>query len=285
MDGLLIIDKEKDYTSRDVVNIVSKVFKTKKVGHTGTLDPLATGVLVICVNRATKLVELLSSLDKEYIATFEFGTLTDTLDNTGNIIKDEDIHIKKEELEKVLKNMIGNYSQTVPIYSAVKVNGRKLYEYARNNEEVTLPVHDVNIYSLDLLDIKYVDNKTIATIKCHVSKGTYIRSLGNDIASNLNTCAIMTDLRRTKQGKFLIEKAIKINEVNSDTKLIDINDYLDYPRIKLDDKLYTYVKNGRYIDNIYNEDIVSFVTEDNNILAIYKSSEDGKLLKPFKMFL
>src|SRR5574344_66818 len=214
MDGILIIDKPKDYTSRDVVNVVGKKFHTKKIGHTGTLDPLATGVLVVCLNKGTKLVELLSSLDKEYIATFEFGTLTDTLDNTGNILKDENVKIEKEDLEKVLAKMIGKYNQVVPIYSAIKVNGKKLYEYARNNEEVELPVHNVDIYDLELLDFYDQNFKPYAKIRCHVSKGTYIRSLGNDIANYLNTNAIMTDLRRGKQGKFLIENAMKLDEIN-----------------------------------------------------------------------
>lgn len=284
-NGIIVIDKPRDYTSRDIVNIVSKTFHTKKVGHTGTLDPIATGVLVICINKATKLVELLSSLDKEYIADFEFGTLTDTLDNTGKIISDEHIKIEKSDMIKVLKSMIGNYEQVVPIYSAIKVNGRKLYEYARNGEQVILPIHNVEIYDLELINISNENNKTYARVRCHVSKGTYIRSLGNDIAKHFNTNAIMTDLRRTKQGKFLIENAIKIEELNEKTKFISITESLEnYDKIIANDNITNDIKNGRSISNIYDKDVVLFVDQNEEAMALYHIEEDINILKPWKMF-
>lgn len=130
---ILIVNKEKDYTSRDVVNIISKKLNTKKVGHTGTLDPMATGVLVICVDEATKLVEILQAHTKEYIAEITLGLDTDTLDITGNILKEENVNFNKEEIIKALNNLKGFYNQQVPIYSAVKIDGKKLYQYARNN--------------------------------------------------------------------------------------------------------------------------------------------------------
>lgn len=147
MNGILLINKEKDYTSRDVVNIVSKCLNTKKVGHTGTLDPIATGVLVICVGKATKLVDYLTSTYKEYEAEIILGISTDTYDITGNILKEENVKIEKKEIEKVLNNMIGTYLQEVPIYSAVKIDGKKLYEYARENKEIELPKREVDIKS------------------------------------------------------------------------------------------------------------------------------------------
>lgn len=285
VNGIIVIDKPKDYTSRDIVNIVSKTFHTKKVGHTGTLDPIATGVLVVCVNKATKLVELLSSLDKEYVADFEFGTLTDTLDNTGKVISDEHIKIEKENMIKVLKSMIGKYEQVVPIYSAIKVNGRKLYEYARNNEEVILPIHKVEVYDLELLSISNENNKTHAKIRCHVSKGTYIRSLGNDIAKYFNTNAIMTGLRRTKQGKFLIEKAMKLEELNEKNELISITECLEnYEKIIANDNIKNDIKNGRSISNIYNKDVILFVDKDQEAMALYHVEENINILKPWKMF-
>lgn len=285
MDGIIIIDKPKDYTSRDVVNIVGKTFHTKKVGHTGTLDPLATGVLVVCVNKATKLVEMLTSLDKEYIAEFEFGTLTDTLDSTGKVIKSESIHIEEDKLKEVLNSMIGEYPQTVPLYSAIKVDGKKLYEYARNGEEVELPVHNVNIFGLELLSIDYSNDKTYARIKCHVSKGTYIRSLGNDIACKLNTNAIMTELRRTKQGEFKLEDSIKLEDLKEDTKLKSISDCLNnYHKVLVNSNLINDIKNGRSVPNIYDEDAVLFINEDNEAMALYMSGEDKSILKPWKMF-
>lgn len=285
MDGILIIDKEENYTSRDIVNIVGKNYHTKKVGHTGTLDPIATGVLVVCVNKATKLVEILTCLDKEYIATFEFGTLTDTLDNTGKVLKDEYCHIEKEELINTLNKMIGENKQIVPIYSAVKVNGKKLYEYARNNEDVKLPVHDVKIFGLELLEFHYKDNKTIAKIKCHVSKGTYIRSLGNSIASYFNTNAIMTSLRRTKQGKFLIENAISLDYLNENTKLISISKCLsNYYKKVANEHEKKYIKDGRCLENIYSEKEILFVNSDDDALALYVLDNNDNLLKPWKMF-
>jgi len=279
----LIVDKPKDYTSRDVVNVISKKFKTKKVGHTGTLDPIATGVLVVCINKATKIAELLTSLDKEYIAEFTFGILTDTLDTEGNIIKEEQAIISKEIVEKTLKEMIGTYEQEVPIYSAVKVNGKKLYEYARNGEEVTLPKHKVNIKELELLDIKYQNDKTIIKVRCLVSKGTYIRSLGYDLAKKLDTIAIMSDLRRTKQGKFNIKDAYTLEDILNDKyDKLNISECLEYPKIEITDNIHKQVLNGAIIDNVYNEETVLF-TLNNKEIAIYKTNENKTKLKPWKM--
>ena len=280
----LIVDKPEGYTSRDVVNIIGKKFKTKKVGHTGTLDPIATGVLVICVNKATKIAELLTSLDKEYIAEFTFGILTDTLDNTGNILKEEKALIKKEDIGSSLKQMIGIYDQEVPIYSAVKVNGKKLYEYARNNEKVELPKHKVEIKELELLDIKYENDKTIIKVRCFVSKGTYIRSLGYDIAKKVDSIAIMSSLRRVKQGKFDIKDSYTLEQIeNNQYKTLDILDVLDYNKVEIDEELYKKIINGALIDNIYNEDIILF-TYNNQAISIYRTYEkDNKKLKPWKM--
>ena len=206
MDGVLIIDKPKGITSRDVVNNVIKIFNTRKVGHTGTLDPLATGVLVVCVGRATKLVNELTSTDKEYIASVTLGIKTDTLDSMGSILFDEGVIKTKEEIISVLNSFVGSYEQEVPVYSAVKINGKKLYEYAREGVNIELPKRKVEIKEIELLDeIEYKDNKTLFKFRCVVSKGTYIRSLINDIANKLDTIGIMTNLRRTRQGNFKIE--------------------------------------------------------------------------------
>ncbi|MBQ2408131.1 MAG: tRNA pseudouridine(55) synthase TruB [Bacilli bacterium] len=281
MDGILIIDKEKDYTSRDVVNIVGKKFKTKKVGHTGTLDPLATGVLVVCVNKATKVCELLTSLDKEYIADFKLGLLTDTLDIEGNILKEEKININKEDLILVLNKIKGKYMQTVPIYSAIKVNGKKLYEYARNNTPVELPKHEVDIKEIELLEF----NGDSFKIRTKVSKGTYIRSLGNDIAQMLNTNATMTNLRRTKQGLFDIKDAIKINDINEDTNLIKITDVLNYPKVIADINLEKDLLDGKILNNTFNNDIILFVDNNNNPISLYKIyDKDNTKIKPWKTF-
>lgn len=192
MNGIIVIDKPKDYTSRDIVNIVSKKLNTKKVGHTGTLDPLATGVLVLPIGRALKVSELLTSNTKEYIAEVILGYETDMLDITGTEIKRNIPSVTKEELLKVLKSYIGKYNQEVPLYSAVKVGGRKLYEYVRSGTTVIPPSKEVEVYSLELIsDLKHINGAVEFTIRCEVSKGTYIRSLIRDIAYSLNTYGTM----------------------------------------------------------------------------------------------
>lgn len=279
MNGIILINKEMDYTSRDVVNIISKKFHTKKVGHAGTLDPMATGVLVVCIGSSTKLVEILTGHDKEYIAEITLGILTDTLDTTGNVIKSEDVYFTKDEIIDALNKMIGEYNQEVPIYSAVRINGKKLYEYARDKEEVTLPSRMVSVKSIELIDdIKYVDNKVIFNFKCTVSKGTYIRALVNDIASKLGTVGTMSKLNRTKQGTFNIEDAQKLSD---DLVIINPTDILSYKKVIVSEELKQDILNGKVLDNIYNEDIITFVDTSNKTLAIYKSFENK--LKPWKM--
>lgn len=286
MDGILLINKEKDYTSRDVVNIISKIFNTKKVGHTGTLDPIATGVLVICIGSSTKLVEYLTSTYKEYEAEIVFGIKTDTKDITGKILKDEDCLLEKEEIKNTLIKMTKKYYQEVPIYSAVKVNGKKLYQYARENKEVELPKRLVDIKMLELLDLKYENNKTIIKIKTLVSKGTYIRSLIEDIATNLDAVATMKNLKRTKQGNFDIKDCYTIEEVkNNKYKLITKEEALkDLYTVEVDEYLEKKIRNGCILDNIYNKDLILF-KKDGKIIASYKSylKEEGKI-KPDKMF-
>lgn len=288
MDGIVLINKEKNCTSRDVVNQVSKILKTKKIGHTGTLDPIATGVLVLCIGKATKLVEVITSYDKEYEAEVILGIKTDTKDITGKILKEEKAIISKENIEKCLKQMIGTYNQTVPIYSAVKINGKKLYEYARNNEEIELPKRKVTIKELKLIsDITYEKEKTKFKIKCHVSKGTYIRSLIEDIATNLNTIGTMENLKRTKQGNFQITSANTIQDIeNNKFKIYSIEEILEkFYKMEMTDDLYFKIKNGSIIKNNYNHDIVAF-TKNDKVIAIYKEySKDKTLLKPWKMFL
>lgn len=275
MNGVVIVDKPKGMTSRDVVNIVSKKYSTKKVGHTGTLDPIATGVLVLCIGKATKLVSRLTSLEKEYIATVILGEETDTLDITGNVIDDKICIKTQKEIEEVLKSFIGSYNQEVPKYSAVKINGKKLYEYAREDKNVILPKRIVHIKSIELLgDVTYKNNKTIFSFKCVVSKGTYIRSLIRDIAQRLNTVGIMSDLRRVKQGSFDIKNSIKLENLSNDD-IISIRNILNVKKVKLTSDIRKKILNGAPVDNIYNEDEVLFVDEDE--IALYKS-KDNKLI-------
>lgn len=281
MNGVLIIDKPKGITSRDVVNKVVKILGTKKVGHTGTLDPIATGVLVICVGSATKLVEMLTADNKEYIASVCLGTLTDTLDVDGNILKEEKSIKAQEKIIDVLNSFKGRYFQEVPLYSAVKINGKKLYEYARNNEEVNLPRRNVEIKDIELFgDVEYLNDKTIFKFRCCVSKGTYIRSLIRDIALKLDTIGIMTDLRRVRQGDFKIENSMKLDEI-SKYKIISITDALKVKKVELSTDIEKKVRNGAIVDNIYGCDEVLFI-KNNEAIALYKKKDN--MLKPYKMF-
>ena len=283
MNGLIIIDKPKDYTSRDVVNIVGKQFKTKKAGHTGTLDPLATGVLVVAINDGLKIVNLLGNDTKEYIAEVKMGIETDTLDVTGNILKEENNYIlDKEELKLVLDSFLGRSIQEVPIYSAVKINGKKLYEYARNNEEVELPKKEIEILEIELLE---VSNDSFS-FRVVVSKGTYIRSLIRDIGIKLNILCTMSNLRRTKVGVFSIMDSCKLEELDKTPRIINIEDALaNYNKVKVDSYIENRIKNGSILENRYNCDIIVFINEEERVIAIYEVySKDSSKIKPIKVF-
>ena len=269
MNGILIVNKSEGFTSRDVVNKLSKIFNTKKIGHTGTLDPIAKGVLVVVIGKYTKLCEDLTQTFKEYIATFKLGILTDTLDITGEILDEKDVTVTEEEIRNVIAGYKCVYDQEVPIYSSVKINGRKLYEYARNGDNVVLPKRKVDIKNIEVIDI----NKDIVKIKCLVSKGTYIRSLIRDIGSSLNTFATMTDLIRIKQGIFDIRDSYTLEDIeNGNYKLIDIEDVMDIYVIEND----TYLKdvtNGVKLKLDIENKYILFKHEGNNI-ALYKKDND-----------
>ena len=278
MDALVVVNKPKGLTSRDVVNELNHIFATKKIGHTGTLDPLATGVLVCLIGKYTKLVNLITSYDKEYIAEIKLGIKTDTEDITGNILEETNSQVTLEQIKDVFANFPKIYNQQVPSYSAVKINGKKLYVYAREKIDITLPSRNVNIYSLELLSFK--DN--IITFKTKVSKGTYIRSLIQDICNNLNTIGTMNNLVRTKQGNFDISDSYTLDDIkNNNYKLLNIKKFLDYPIINLDDTLIKKVSNGAIIPNTFNiQDKVIF-TYNSKDIAIYEAN--NKELKPYIM--
>ena len=272
MNGILIVNKGESVTSRDVVNDLVHIFHTKKIGHTGTLDPLATGVLVCTIGKFTKLNLDLTSEYKEYVAEMRFGINTDTLDITGKVLNEEECNLDEETITKAINFFQKEYDQEVPIYSSVKVNGRKLYDYARSGEEVVLPVRRVNIKEIEVLSIKGNDVK----FRCLVSKGTYIRSLIRDIASSLNTYATMTSLIRTKQGKFDIKDSYTIEDIkNNHYKLLSIEEVLDLDVVTASDKLYKLINNGVAIDYKSNKDYILFRYNFDDI-ALYKKENDGK---------
>ena len=280
MNGILIVNKRKNMTSRDVVDIACKKLNTRKIGHTGTLDPLAEGVLVLAVNKALKLVDDITALNKEYIAEVTLGIKTDTLDITGNVLEERKEHIKKEDLINVLNSFVGPYHMRVPIYSAVKVNGKKLYEYAREGKEVELPTKDVQINSIEL--ISFENNKF--SFKCNVSKGTYIRSLINDICTKLNIIGTMSNLKRTKQGKFDIKDSIDIDNINED-KIVPMEKVIDLPKIEVDEYLLTRISHGNKLENRYNLPKLAFFYKEKLIAIYITDPGDSKKVKPKTVFI
>lgn len=279
MDQLLVVNKPEGFTSRDVVNKLSKILNTKKIGHTGTLDPIATGVLVCLTGKYTKLVDLLTALDKEYIAEIKLGIKTDTGDVTGNVIDKSNKVILKNDILDVIKKFPKEYLQTVPKYSAVKINGKKLYEYARENIDIELPKREVNIYNLELISF----NDGIIKIKTKVSKGTYIRSLIEDICEMLGTVGCMKSLVRTYQGIFGIDEAYTLDDIQNNNFIgKNIHEFLDYPCINVDECNLKTIINGGKISNIYNIKDKVIMMYNNKDLAIYEV--DGETLKPYVMF-
>ena len=211
MDGIIVINKEQGYTSNDVVQIVKRIFN-EKVGHTGTLDPMATGVLPLLIGKGTKCSQFLINHDKIYTAALKLGVKTDTGDITGNIIETAEVSkkmLEKAFVEKVLKSFIGEIEQTPPMYSAIKINGKKLYEYARRGQTVEIPPRKITIYDIKLIEIK--GEEIMFRVSC--SKGTYIRTLCEDVAKALGTVGTMSALNRDKVGNFSMENAVTIGKI------------------------------------------------------------------------
>ncbi len=218
MDGIIVVNKPKGYTSHDVVNKVKKILG-EKVGHTGTLDPNATGVLPLLIGKGTKLSYYLIEHDKEYVATLQLGQKTDTADGEGKIIEEKEVepsNLSKANVEKILKSFEGKQSQIPPMYSAIKINGKKLYEYARKNETVELKSREIEIYEMSLVSILPQEKQICFRVKC--SKGTYIRSLCEDIAKKLETVGYMKELQRTEVGNFHIQDSVTVEELEQNKK-------------------------------------------------------------------
>ena len=216
MDGIIIVNKPKACTSHDVVYKIRKI-TGEKVGHAGTLDPLATGVLPILVGKGTQCSKYLINHDKTYVVTLQLGKKTDTGDEEGDVIQEEKVDISwkdKQALEKVFQSFVGKQKQMPPIYSAIKVKGKKLYEYARKGEQVEIPVRQIEIYQIKIIQIEELKKQIIFQVSC--SKGTYIRSLCEDIAKKLGTVGYMQELQRIQVGDFKIEQAITLEQLEKD---------------------------------------------------------------------
>ena len=269
MNGFILVNKKKNMTSRDVVNSLIKILNTKKIGHTGTLDPFAEGLLLVAVNKGLKVVKLLNYKDKEYVAKVRLGIKTDTLDITGNILEERKEDLNKEELEEVLQSFIGDYSYEVPIYSAIKVNGKKLYEYAREGKKVEIPIKDSYIYDIKLINIE--ENSFTFSVK--VSNGTYIRALVRDISKKLNKIMTLEELTRTKIDSLLLKDAYTLEDIkNNNFKLLKINDLLNYKEVYLSGYLESKVLNGNKIKLKEKEDNILFIKETEEI-AVYTREE------------
>ena len=287
MDNIIVVNKDKDYTSRDVVNVIGKIFNTKKVGHTGTLDPLATGVLIVCMNKALKVVDLITASDKEYIAKVVLGIDTDTLDITGNIINECKTNVNVDMVKSVLNSFVGKSIQEVPKYSAVKVNGKKLYEYARNGIDVELPKREIQIFDIELISgIDIVDGYQEFSFRVKVSKGTYIRSLIRDIGIKLGCFACMKELTRTKQGNFSIDESYTLNDIkNGNYKLLNIKDVIDIEKVIVSDDMLFKIKNGMILDKFFISDKALILDNNGNEIGIYKTyDKDSNKVKPNKIF-
>ncbi len=273
MDGILLINKPAGYTSHDIVGIVRKKLHTKKVGHCGTLDPDATGVLVVCVNKATKAIQFLMSDSKFYRATLSLGKSTDTYDASGKVLEEKEVGaLSKDQVVDVLDSFLGKSKQKPPIYSAIKVNGKKLYEYARNGEEVDIKERDIEIMMIKM--ISFSNNEIVFDVKC--SKGTYIRSLCVDIARKLGYPGHMSHLERRQAGRFSIDDCITLEQLEKgDYTLHSIEEALDdYPKLILEDP--TIVYHGKQIKSDLTGKVAIYDNQ-NKLLAIYESTGTGYL--------
>lgn len=279
MNGILLINKPKEYTSHDIVAIVKKITR-EKVGHTGTLDPNATGVLPLLIGKATGLSKYLINHDKIYIATLKLGIKTDTADGEGKIIEKRDIpNLNKETIEHTLQNIIGKQEQIPPMYSAIKVNGKKLYEYARSGKTVEVKPRQIEIYNTKLLNIDSREAEIVFEISC--SKGTYIRTVCENLAEKLNTVGYMKELQRVQVGEFNINNSVNIEDIRENSELIKkyiitIEEFFkNKPRVDLNNneiniflngsKLTKKLENGLYTVYLNNKFIGTGTIENNNL--------------------
>ena len=280
--GFLNIYKPVGMTSHDVVAVLRRVTKIKQIGHTGTLDPFAEGVLPVCIGKATRLIEYLQD-DKEYLATVQFGASTNTFDLDGEKTFTSDKKVKKEEIIEALKSFEGEISQLPPIFSAIKVKGKKLYEYARKGEEVEIQPRKVFIENIELNSFDEESQQAQVLIKC--SKGTYIRSIANDLGEKLGCGGYLVKLVRTQAGNFRVENSIQLDGIDVENSLLNPIDVMDLPKITVNDEDLARIKNGMPIlkkcDKIGN--FVILVYNDVEICAV--GIADGDKIKLKKVFL
>ena len=277
MDGFIIVNKPKDMTSHAVCNKIRSIMHTKKVGHSGTLDPLATGVLVVAVGKATKLINYLENQDKTYVAEALFGIQTDSYDILGNVLNKDDLSNPTEsEIDAQLEILKGSETQIPPIYSAIKVNGKKLYDYAKNGEMVEILPRKIKIHSLKRVS-NIIDKKV--SIEVSANKGFYVRSLINDLGISLNTYAVMSNLIRTKAGKYDISISQTLEEIKENGPIIhSIEDTFSHlKRIDVNDYMAKLVLNGVILDERqFSLNEMFKIYHNDKLIAIYEPFDDKK---------
>ena len=270
MNGIFFINKEENWTSFDICAFLRRKFSTKKVGHVGTLDPFAQGLMIVCLGSATKIIPFLENHNKTYIATLKLGEETDTLDKTGKVIfQKENKDLTIQRIKEVLASFVGENKQVPPMYSALKKDGIPLYMLARDGIEIERKQRDIYIYNLDLISYEY----PYLTFKAKVSKGTYIRTLGSDIAKKLNTVGYLTELTRTNIGDFSVLDAKKVKEVN-ETDSLPIYKMLSFLQTKVVSlEMEKDIRNGKKL-SLEGDDIILLVNKNNEALAIYEKKDD-----------
>jgi len=302
LDGIINIYKDKGFTSHDVVAVVRRTINQKKVGHTGTLDPDATGVLPVCVGKATKLADYIMAAEKTYIAEVTLGVTTDTLDSSGNVIETKEVNFSEEEIKNAVMSFVGEQEQIPPMYSAIKINGKKLYELAREGKEVDRKARRINIFDIEILSLEMPDK---IKIKVDCSKGTYIRTLCGDIGQKLGCGAHMSSLERTRSGSFVKENSITLDELKnlcengeSDRVLLSMEKAVEkYKKITVSPKAEKLLYNGAKIYENYfkneekavKDEITAVYDSKNNLIGLYTllfdEEKNGAYIRPVTMLM
>lgn len=293
INGIINVYKEKGFTSFDVVAKMRGIFHQKKIGHTGTLDPDAEGVLPVCLGKATKVCDLLTDKDKEYEAVLYLGIATDTQDMTGQVLHQAEVTSSKEEIQKVIDSFVGTYEQIPPMYSALKVQGQKLCDLARKGITVERKARNVKIYKIDIIEWKLPEVR----IRVHCSKGTYIRTLCNDIGEKLGCYGCMKSLIRTRVSDFLLEDAHRLSELetrNLSDVLMPIDTvFKQFPKAIVSKEADKLLKNGNRIpetcicnmQDVFLEKEIRIYSENNEFIGLYAYQQDAKDFKPIKIFM
>ena len=296
MDGIINVYKEKGFTSHDVVAKLRGILHIKKIGHTGTLDPDAVGVLPVCIGKGTKLCDMITDTDKTYEAVMLLGISTDTQDISGNVLSKKDVAVDEKTLIETVDSFVGEYKQIPPMYSAIKVNGRKLYQLAREGIEIERRPRDVYIRSIHINDMNLQDDELSVTMTVSCSKGTYIRTLCHDIGEKLGCGACMKSLSRTRVGRFYIDDSYTINQIAAlnlkgelSSIVTPVDSMFDYPEIRIkreyDKLLYNGnqlpLSAGKALDG-NTDDKVRIYNESGEFIGIYSMDDSG--YKPVKIF-